>query len=123
MTVGGFMNRSKWFLSAFLLVLIAAPTRSDDTAFGGFGDTVFPVRSTNVRMDSEKVHLWQRRFKVRVECEFVFINDGPEERLQVGFPAEPGLKFGDQQRGFLNVGVVARTPRDGGQGRIGAEPF
>lgn len=78
-------------LSVILSLFALAGTNSawaDDGFFLGAGAAVFPATGTTVRMVSEDVKLRVEGRVVYAACEFVFVNDGPDADVLVGFPQE-----------------------------------
>jgi hypothetical protein len=80
-----------------LVVMVAAgfPAAADDYESGRDGDSVYPVKSTAVRMASERVEVFVEwaterggHAKMRVAAEFVLVNDSTEPHATlVSFPA------------------------------------
>ena len=81
---------------------------ADDGFFGGEGETVWPLTSKQIRMNSEEVNIkpiLTNGFitKIEVECIFHFVNTGNEAEVTVGFP---NLYYDgvdqDRSRGTIN---------------------
>lgn len=67
--------------------LMAASAAADDGVFEGSGGTVVLSRTDNVRMVAEEVVFdLTEPDVIHVSCVFVVVNEGPEDRLFVGFP-------------------------------------
>ncbi len=89
----------KKFLLFLIFSSIFSMAWSDDSFFGGMGDTVFPSNATKVRMVSENVNIKFVKnedsddefnsIKLFATCDFEFINPGNDAVITMGFPAEP----------------------------------
>jgi hypothetical protein len=82
--------------SAFLLLLVCAlagsmlssrpVSRADDTSIGATGGTVYPVRSTDVRLEAETVQATCFGSFVEYRVDFRFVNEGKARTIKLGFP-------------------------------------
>lgn len=74
-------------LALTLAVLASvAPARADDTAVGGMGGSVYPIRNTDIRLDQETVQAVVYGDFAEYLVEFHFVNDGPAQDVMLGFP-------------------------------------
>ena len=60
---------------------------SNDANLGSEGGNVFPLHHSTIRMKAENVHVFLTWDSIRVECRFVFVNDGARDFVLMGFPA------------------------------------
>lgn len=74
-------------LASLLFVILPAPVaRADDTSVGGEAGNLQPLASTTVRLEAETVQaILYRRF-AEFKVDFLFVNMGEPEQLQLGFP-------------------------------------
>ncbi|MBN1461720.1 MAG: hypothetical protein JXA57_19490 [Armatimonadetes bacterium] len=116
------MATSLAVMLATALVLAAAspPVMANDSGvFVSTGQGVFPMASSNIRMDSETVQAICYRNFAEYRVDFKFVNDGPPQTLQLGFasadimPADAvndASAVADAQRG---ASVALRAWQDG----------
>ncbi len=72
--------------TALVLVAASPPVMADDSGvFVSTGQGVFPMASSNIRMDSETVQAICYRNFAEYRVDFKFVNDGPPQTLQLGF--------------------------------------
>ena len=69
---------------AALLSTSLAP--ADDTAVGGMGGSVYPIRNTDIRLDQETVQAVVYGDFAEYLVEFHFVNDGLAQNVMLGFP-------------------------------------
>jgi hypothetical protein len=67
-------------------VVLTAPAAADDTAVGGIGGNVYPIRNTDIRLDQETVQAVLYGDFAEYLVEFHFENDGPAQDVMLGFP-------------------------------------
>lgn len=109
-------------LLVVFFVVIPALASANDSAFGGRGVDLSPMRETRVRMVSEDIVLERRDEGWRVEAHYVFANPTEDPvSLQMGFPEahcdhQDGDCFGQGGR-FRELRTTVRgqpiTERDG----------
>jgi hypothetical protein len=114
------------FVSALLGTFLSSRpvALADDTSLGATGGTVYPIRSTDVRLDAETVQATCFGEFVEYRVDFRFVNEGAARTLRLGFPfdyadyrendSEPPVGFQAWQDGEpLVVRVVPARPGDG----------
>ncbi len=69
-----------------LCLLPNAPALANDTAVGGIGGDVYPLSSTDIRMEAETVQVTCYREFAEYQVDFVFVNDGAPQLVKLGFP-------------------------------------
>lgn len=79
----------KKFLSFLLILAVLFPTTAlaDDASLGGTGETVYPVKNTDVVMQKEVIDIRVKDGKSYVTCRFYFKNSGKTAQLLMGFPS------------------------------------
>lgn len=85
--------RAAVLLGAMLALAIAVvwtppPALADDTALGGIAGAYYPLSSTDIRMESETVQAVVYRHFAEYRADFLFVNSGAPQTLQLGFPYE-----------------------------------
>jgi len=71
---------------AFAAFVPTAPAAADDTAVGGMGGSVYPIRNADIRLDQETVQAVVYGDFAEYLVEFHFVNDGPAQDVLLGFP-------------------------------------
>lgn len=67
-------------------IVFAGPARADDTAVGGMGGSVYPIRNADIRLDQETAQAVVYGDFAEYLVEFHFVNDGPAQEVMLGFP-------------------------------------
>lgn len=97
-------RRPALVLLCFLIVPAlapGAPARADDGWIGYGGSPRLLRGHPSVRMVSEAVRMEVGEREVRVDCRFLFRNDGPARSVRMGFPDEAD-RYDEQDRsGYL----------------------
>ena len=65
---------------------LGSPARADDTYMGGVGGDVYPLYSADIRLETETVQATMFADFAEFRVDFRFVNDGPEQSVQLGFP-------------------------------------
>ena len=74
-------------LAAALLLFLPCPAAlANDTAVGGIGGNVYPLSNADIRMRAETVQAVCYRGFAEYRVEFEFVNEGPAQTVQLGFP-------------------------------------
>ncbi|MBM3470053.1 MAG: hypothetical protein FJX73_04575 [Armatimonadetes bacterium] len=108
-------------VSIAVLLAIAPAAWANDTSFGASGSAYpGPRPSKDIRMVSEAVHARIVRDKMggyaRVACRFVLRNEGPRQRIRIGFPEDTG---GDiPERGLIRRFTSTVNGRPVGVSRV-----
>ncbi|MEO1269852.1 MAG: DUF4424 family protein, partial [Myxococcota bacterium] len=86
------MARLTWIVSCSLLAffLVPAPAaHANDSAFGGRGSELIPLKETRIQMTSEDIVLTLKKHMWHIEASYVFTNPTDKKvTLQMGFPEE-----------------------------------
>lgn len=104
-TRGAATPRAAVFLAAMLAMAVAlvwtpSPALADDTALGGVAGSYYPLSSTDIRMESETVQAICYRGFAEYRVDFLFVNSGAAQTLQLGFPYEVNPE-GDSRGGLI----------------------
>lgn len=84
------MNGSLKYFAALLLFIQASQLKANDGVFYARGNTLFPVKETEIRMDKEFLSLTREGDFVNIVVQFEFFNPGGAKELVVGFVTPPG---------------------------------
>jgi hypothetical protein len=97
------------FALAGLALQFSPPVASaDDGSVGGIGGDVYPLYNADIRMESETVQAVLYHSFADYQVDFKFVNDGPEQAVQLGFPFAVTETEGDG-----NAPVAFRAWQDG----------
>jgi hypothetical protein len=81
-----FVRSSATASALSVALLLASPSRANDSTFGGAGADLVPLVQQQVSMQSEDIVLTAEGYDWRVDATYVFLNAGPTAKVQVGFP-------------------------------------
>ena len=81
------MSKRKYVCLALFLFNSLAFSNEAWLAFGR-NDEIINVRAANIAMRAEVIEITLRRGHYEVDVTFDFFNDGPEEKVKLGFPVE-----------------------------------
>lgn len=88
------MRWSIWRALGLAMVLAVGvgvlPLCANDTVVGSVGGKWQPLNSEHIRMVSETIKARLDRDRAHVTCEFLLENEGPAQKVKVGFPQELG---------------------------------
>lgn len=106
-----------------LLLQSTPPALANDTSVGGMGGDIYPLESTDIRLEAETVQaVCYRRF-AEYRIDFKFVNSGEPQTLMLGFPYVP---VGPEGNG--TIPIAFRAWQDGrplavsiGEGGDGAD--
>ncbi len=90
------------------LAIQAPPALANDTAVGGVGGLVYPLESTDIRMEAETVQAVCYRSFAEFRIDFKFLNEGDTQVVKLGFPFAVTLPGGNG-----NPPVAFRAWQDG----------
>ena len=104
-TISSVALRAAAFLAALLalaaaLVWTPSPALADDTGLGGVAGDYYPLSSTDIRMESETVQAICYRDFAEYRVDFLFVNSGAPQTIQLGFPYEINPE-GDSRGGLI----------------------
>ncbi len=107
--------KSTYFIglaAIFALVLLVhpSPVLANDTAVGGIGGDVYPLSSTDIRMEAETVQALCYRDFAEYRVDFRFVNEGDAQTLRLGFPFVVTVT---DELGMGNAPVAFRAWQDG----------
>jgi hypothetical protein len=73
---------------ALLAVALTRPpaATANDTSLGATGGTVYPVRSTDIRLAAETVQVTCFGRFAEFRIDFRFVNEGERQKVKLGFP-------------------------------------
>lgn len=73
---------------AILAICGALPAiaAANDTAMGGIAGAAYPIENTDVRLESEAIHIVVHQWFAEFRVDFRFVNDGPAQSVRLGFP-------------------------------------
>jgi len=95
-------------IGTLLVGPLPSPALADDTAVGGIGGDVYPLESTDIRMEAETVEAVLYRKFAEYRVDFTFVNEGERQTVKLGFP------FRITQSGSNgNASVAFRAWQDG----------
>ena len=86
--------------AASLLGLSVPAALANDTAVGGIGGVVYPLASTDIRMEAETVQVVCYREFAAYRIDFQFVNEGEFQTVQLGFP------FVVTESGFMGTAPI-----------------
>ncbi len=108
-------GKSTWLIglaAIFALALLLHPPRAlaNDTAVGGIGGDVYPLSSTDIRMEAETVQAVCYREFAEYRVDFRFVNQGDAQTVRLGFPFVVTVT---DQFGMGNAPIAFRAWQDG----------
>ena len=87
------MKRTVTLILLIAILFLSIPVYANDGYLGRFGETVYPMGSTDVTMVSEDIHIVSDgNVTADISCEFVFYNSGEDQTVLMGFPASHEFK-------------------------------